>query len=138
MMATLSPSGASPSALSGICVLVIENDPDNLEMFAEFLRHCGAKVTGALSGTTALRCLVDQHVDVITTDLSILKGSGISEFLRHIRSMPEHALTPIIAVSGWQERDITSPGEAAFSAFMLKPINLDDLSETILRLVQNN
>jgi two-component system, chemotaxis family, CheB/CheR fusion protein len=125
-----------PPVLSGVRVLVIENDVDNLDMFAQYLQHCGAKVTTAQTGTAALRCLAEQHIDAIMTDLSALKGSGIEDFLQHVRGIPEYTRTPIIAVTGWQEKDVVCRCEAAFSAYLLKPVDLDDLSTTIINLVQ--
>lgn len=131
------PQSISP-ILSGLSVLIIENDSDNRDMLAEFIQYCGAKVTTAPTGTNALRCLATQHLDAVLTDLSALHGSGIEQFLQHIRGIPGCARTPIIAVTGWQEKDVVCEGQAAFSAYLLKPVDLDGLATTIITLVQDS
>jgi two-component system, OmpR family, aerobic respiration control sensor histidine kinase ArcB len=120
--------------LSGRNVLVIENDADNLDMFAMFLRHCGAEVTAVATATSALESLCGRRMDAIITDVSVLKGSGICEFLARVRDMPEHKTTPVIAVTGWAPKDVV-PNLKEFTAFMQKPVNLDYLAMTIRNLV---
>jgi CheY-like chemotaxis protein len=121
--------------LSGVSLLVVENDTDNLDMFAMFLRHCGAHVITAQTATAALRCLTPQRIDAIVTDVSALKDMGAANFLRDVRDMPHHNDTPVIAVTGWSEKDpkVTA---ACFTAFLLKPVNLDEVAATIIRLVK--
>jgi CheY-like chemotaxis protein len=121
------------SGLSGCYVLVIENDTDNRDMFSVFLRSCGAKVATAETAKAALKHLSARRINAIVTDLSAVKDTGLSSFLDGIRGMPHHSHTPIIAVTGWSRRDV--PELAQFTAFMQKPVDLDNLATIIRQLV---
>jgi CheY-like chemotaxis protein len=121
-------SGYPPSArLAGVSVLIVENDLDNLEMFETYLRHCGASVTSALDATAALEAARGQALDVIVTDVSVLRSA--EDLLRDLRNLPQHRNTPVIAVTGWTATEVR---HLHFTAFMQKPVDLDALCATIL------
>jgi CheY-like chemotaxis protein len=122
--------------LAGLSVLVIEDDQDTLDMFEAYLHYCGAEVTATRSAAEALAYLSSQCVDAITTDVSVDPRRG-AEFVSQVRSRPGCNVTPVIAVTGWAARDF-DPIAAGFTAFMQKPIDLDDLARTLLRLVRRD
>jgi CheY-like chemotaxis protein len=119
--------------LTGFSVLIVENDMDNRDLLAEFLRQYGAQVATAQNATVALDHLDGQRVDTILTDVSALEEMGVARFISEVRSRPQYESTPIIAVTGWSPKDaVCSDGQ--FSAFMQKPVDLDQLEATIQRL----
>lgn len=119
--------------LRGFCVLVVENNTDNRDMLAEFLRQHGAQVATAENATVALDHLDGQRIDTILTDVSALEEMGVACFLSEVRSRPQYQSTPIIAVTGWSQKDAVCSG-GQFSAFMQKPVDLDHLTATVQRL----
>ena len=126
-----SPGGLD---LSGLDVLVIENDTDNRDVFSVFLHSCGANVMTAETADAALEWVGRRHIDAIITDVSVLRRSGICESLSRIRGMPQYKDTPIIAVTGWAQKHL--PEAAEFTAFIQKPVDLDKLAMTIRQLVE--
>jgi CheY-like chemotaxis protein len=118
--------------LTALSILIIEKDSDNRDVFATFLRACGARVvaTGTVDG--ALRYLDTTSVHVIMSDVSMLPAGGAA-FVEAIRGLARHRHTPILAVTGWTEKDVR-PAECGFTAFMQKPVDLDRLGAEILRL----
>jgi CheY-like chemotaxis protein len=121
----------------GISVLVIEDHQDTAEMFESYLRYCGAElVTIVRDAESALAYLNGQHIDAITTDLSVQPEHAV-DFVSQVRSRPEYEKTPIIAVSGWTAKSF-DPVAVGFTAFLLKPIDLDQLVGTIRSLVAGN
>ena len=118
--------------LSRLAIVIIEDDPDNRDVFATFLRECGAHVVAARTVDVVLRYLELTSVDVIMTDVAVLALGG-RPFIARVRGIPRHASTPILAVTGWAEKDIR-PAESGFTAFMQKPVDLDHLGAELLRL----
>lgn len=128
--------GATPSVsdLASRSIVVIEENIDNLDVFAAFLRGCGAHVLAAQCVDVALQYLGVSAVDVIMTDVSVLR-LGAPAFVDRVRSIPRHVTTPILAVTGWTEKDV-HPVECGFTAFMQKPVDLDRLAAELLRLAR--
>lgn len=122
------------SDLSGLSLVVVEDDQDNLDVLEMFLTHCGARVAAIRTAQAAIEYLGVNRADVIMTDVSVLP-SGARHFITEVRSISHHKTTPVIAVTGWPEKDVR-PTESGFAAFLQKPIDLDRLSTTILRLVR--
>jgi CheY-like chemotaxis protein len=126
--------GAEPKLpdLSRSSIVIVEENTDNLELFATFLRACGAHVVAAQNAEVALQYLTVTSADVIMTDVSVLPMGG-AQFIDCVRSIPRHVSTPILAVTGWRENDVR-PAECGFTAFMQKPVDLDRLAVELLRL----
>ena len=120
--------------LAGLSVLVIEDHQDTLDMFEMYLEYCGAHVTKTRNAEGALAYLSGQPLDAIMTDVSV-HPQRAADFVSEVRSHSEYKETPVIAVSGWTATDFDPIG-IGFTAFMLKPIDLDTLIGTLLRAVR--
>lgn len=110
-------------------VMIVDDEPDNLEVVAETLEFRGAEVKTAANGKEALTILEDFDANLILTDLSMPVMDGW--VLRsHVKNNPKLAQIPIIAVSahaiaGDQDRAL----EAGFDGYMTKPINIRTLPD---------
>lgn len=116
-------------------IMIVDDEPDNLEVVAETLEYRGAVVKTALNGKQALEILEDFSANLILTDLSMPVMDGwqmrarlkTNEKLNHI---PVLALSAH-AIAGDQERAL----EAGFDGYLTKPVNIYTLEEDIrLRL----
>lgn len=120
--------------LTGIRIMLVDDDQDNVEVLATFLRMCGATALAARRADETLSSLdVRPPVDLLLTDLSMPRLSGF-ELVQRVRAHPAHASLPAIAVSGFPENYFATDAEC-FSAFILKPVDLDALAATVKRLV---
>jgi two-component system CheB/CheR fusion protein len=121
--------------LSGITLIVVDDNDDNVDVFATFLGACGASVLVARSAREALACLQhERSIDLMLTDLSMPGMNGI-ELVDEVRAHPRYAALPTIAVSGFPEQFFD--GEPSrFSAFVLKPVELDELAAKVQTLVR--
>jgi CheY-like chemotaxis protein len=124
-------------SLTGLSLLVLEDDQDNLELLATYLNYCGAAVVASRSANAGLEYLNGHRFDLIMTDLTVLQSMGAAKFLQDVRALPDCALTPIIAVSGWIKQH-GGDADPDFTERLLKPVDLDSLRQTILRLVGEN
>ncbi len=99
--ATNSPvSGAVSGAVSGdtACVLIADDNPLVLQALSEALQGPGYRVIAAASGEEAIRRAQEFHPHLILMDAQMPILDGV-EATRRLRSMPDFAATPIIALS---------------------------------------
>lgn len=79
-------------------ILIIENDTANRFLAEKILALSGYRYLSAAHGKAALELLDQHHVDLILTDLSMPVLDGFA-MARLIRARPEHAVTPIVALT---------------------------------------
>ena len=124
-------------SLSGISLLVLDDDTDALELFATVLCQAGAEVRVARSVREALDLLRAWEPDVIVSDIEMPDESGYV-FIRKLRDgeVAHGERIPAIAVTaygGVNERiKIVSAG---FDSYVAKPVEPDELAAIIGRLV---
>lgn len=115
-------------------VLVADDDNDTRDLFARFLRRCGATVVDVDSGAEALRQLITgRSFDCLVCDLGMSEMDGWTT-ISEVRSLDLHL--PAIAVTAYaSEADRTSALTAGFDVFLSKPVHLQDLAGAIATLV---
>ena len=97
------PQTNCPPALTDLRVLVVDDDPDALELISRILTDCGAEVKTAGSVNEALRWLFDLagwRPEVLISDLEMPRDKGYS-LLRKIRALqaPNTPRLPAIALT---------------------------------------
>jgi two-component system CheB/CheR fusion protein len=119
--------------LSGLTLLVVDDNDDALEMLTTFLTACDAQVLMARTASAALAYIeTTAKIDALITDLSMPHMDGI-ELIQRVRRHPSRHLLPAIALTGFQERYMDARG---FDAFLQKPANLDQLCTTIRSVIE--
>ena len=123
--------------LSGISVLVVEDDEDGRKILVQVLQSAGATVTSFPDAPAALREL-NQHLrpDIVICDLAMPRMDGLT-FLHALREHPDPATrrTPMIAVTAYDE--FYSPMQLftlGCEAYMVKPLSLERLCRAIEKL----
>ena len=127
------PSPSPLPDLSGLTVLVVDDDEDAIEVMTTLMNACGADVLFARSASDGLAYLdTTPQLDVVITDISMPSIDGY-EFTRKIRehSSPTRRSVPVIALTGFQQRYVITE---TFDAFLQKPVDLDRLS-TVIRML---
>jgi signal transduction histidine kinase/ActR/RegA family two-component response regulator len=125
----------SAPKLEGVRVLVIDDDPNTLEMLSEALRAGGAHVDSADSARRALDNLRDVQPDVIVSDIAMPGEDGL--WLMHrIRSLSGRiGRTPAIALTALARKEDRARAMAAgFQVHLSKPVRLDDLQSVVATL----
>jgi CheY-like chemotaxis protein len=116
-------------------ILVVDDFPDNREMYAEFLRFSGFKVEEAANGHEALEKVFLLRPDVIVMDLS-LPGVDGWEATRRIKADERTRNIPVIAVTGHALAGHSKVArEAGCDAFVTKPCLPEDLLTEIQRVL---
>jgi CheY-like chemotaxis protein len=119
------------SALTGLHVLVVEDNVDARAIFTAVLEYCGALVTQAATATDALRVLRQTTPDAVVSDMH-LPDHDASWLVREARRVRSHA--PFVAVSAedFDQEDLERRG---FAAFLVKPLDLPRLVDAVLAVV---
>lgn len=117
-------------------VMIIEDEPDAAELFAEMMRLNGYRVLKTYSSTPALTLIAQERPDVIILDIMMPDISGL-DVLRYMRSNTDLASIPVVVVSARATpADITAGLEAGASVYLTKPVGYADLKNAVDSLVQ--
>jgi two-component system, sensor histidine kinase and response regulator len=113
--------------LSGVSILLVEDNEVNQLVAKEILEYQNAEVTIASNGLEAIEQVKVRHFEIILMDIQmpILDGYQAS---KQIREMKENITTPIIAMTAnamTEDRD--KAFESGMNDFIPKPIVLEQL-----------
>ena len=112
-------------------VMIIEDEPDAAEMFAEMMRVSGFRVLKMFSSTPAIPMLTQAKPDVVILDVMMPDISGL-EVLRYMRGEPGLSGIPVIVVSAKSmPGDIKTGLEAGASLYLTKPVGFLDLKQAV-------
>jgi len=121
------------TALSGIKILVVEDDAFNQKIVNQVLTRCGANVTFADNGLEALAKLAQDAFDVVLMDLHMPIMNGFETILE-IRKQARFAELPVIALSaGVTKEEKQRYLDVGMNDFIAKPINKLELLATLER-----
>ena len=79
-------------------VLIIEDEADAAELFAEMMRVSGFRVLKTASSTPALSLIATEKPDLIILDIMMPEVSGL-DILRQMRQDSALAAIPVVVVS---------------------------------------
>lgn len=112
-------------------VLLVEDNSENLSIFATILRHYGYRVIEAQSGRQALDLAAAQDPDLILLDLGLPDIDGF-EVLSRLRKEPALARIPVLVVSANATQRARDQSLALGARrFLTKPIRPSDLVVTV-------
>jgi signal transduction histidine kinase/ActR/RegA family two-component response regulator len=126
-------------SLSGIRVLLIDDEPDARDLLRSLLTAAGAQVLTAASADEGLLCAKSERPDVIVSDIGMPERDGY-EFIRDVRrlSSAEGGKTPAIALTAFaRSEDRTRAMLAGYQVHVSKPIEPVELIATIKSLTGN-
>ncbi|MES2325333.1 MAG: response regulator [Pseudomonadota bacterium] len=135
-----SQAGAGPARplagqLDGIYVLLVEDNQINQEVANYLLLHAGAAVDIAANGEIAVRMLGDAptRYDAVLMDIQMPVMNGY-EATEGIRNMGLSDLPIIAMTANVMEDDRARAIEAGMNAHISKPIDVDVMVATLIRL----
>jgi CheY-like chemotaxis protein/anti-sigma regulatory factor (Ser/Thr protein kinase) len=138
------PSGdlAAPSLaatlsrpLSGLGILVVDDEPDARAVVAEVLRLEGAEVAVSDSAASAYEklCAQDARFDVVVTDIGMPIEDGYS-LVRKLRALKSGGRVLAIALTGYATTsDAATALEAGFDLHVAKPVDFERFVPMIRR-----
>jgi DNA-binding response OmpR family regulator len=93
-------------------VMMVEDDPDDRRIYGAILCYNGFDVVLAPDGLSAVRAARARRPDLIVLDLGLPDGNGL-DICRTLSVREEGGSVPVIALSGFRERDMGQPARSA-------------------------
>lgn len=125
--------------LSGINVLVVDDEPDSRELIAFALELFGAKVTATASAREALQALHSSTLDVLVSDIGMPDIDGY-ELLRQVRTWTNshHQQIAAIALTAYAgEFDQRQALAVGFQMHIAKPVEPEALASAVAQVVRS-
>jgi two-component system, cell cycle response regulator DivK len=119
--------------MAGETVLVVEDNEKNMKLVCDILQVTGYSPLAASSGEQALALAAEHAPTLVLMDIQLPDLDG-SEALRRLRSDERTAGIPVLALTaqamhGDRERFLA----AGFDGYLSKPVDVDELIETVRR-----
>jgi PAS domain S-box-containing protein len=122
---------AARADLSGVNVLVVDDEPDARDLIRRLLTSCRASVITAASAREALT-LIDR-ADVLISDIGMPEMDGF-ELLRRVRALPDPKLAkmPAIALTAFaRSEDRTRALMSGYQVHLSKPVSSPELIASV-------
>jgi signal transduction histidine kinase len=115
-------------------ILIADDNNDALESLATLLQLNGHEVYTATNGGTALQCAERHRPEVCLLDIGMPMLDGY-EVAKRIREQPWGQRITLVALTGWgQDSDRRRSREAGFDSHLVKPLDLETLTDLLARL----
>lgn len=112
-------------------IVVVEDEPDTAEMFAEMTRLLGYQVVKSFGGIRAIEIISELKPALVLLDLMMPDLSGL-EVLRYMHRDPRMSSIPVIIVSARSlPSDIKTGLDAGAAYYLTKPVAFADLKKAI-------
>jgi DNA-binding response OmpR family regulator len=126
-----------PPDLSGLRLLMVEDEPDAAEAMAASLRVLGAEVDLARD-FNAVRALLPQGPwDALVTDLDLGGGPSGIDVLHHLRQLGHGAMASIAVSAYGAESDRRSTSDLGFDAHLVKPVDAESVARAVLAALRH-
>ncbi|TMQ25045.1 MAG: response regulator [Candidatus Rokuibacteriota bacterium] len=124
------------TARESLLVLLVDDYPDNRDIYVQFLTYSGMQVEEAENGHQALDKAFALHPDVIVMDLS-LPGLDGWEATRRLKDDPRTRDIPVIALTGHALAGHSKGAlDAGCDAFITKPCLPERLLDEIRAILE--
>ena len=132
------PANAHPvpsrlPVLTGIDVLLVDDNVDSLRFLSALMSRCGALVRTAAGVDEALRLIREQRPEVLVSDIAMPGRDGYS-LIRELRSDGGDQIPSIALTAFGRPADRELVFEAGFSKYLKKPVEPTELAQAVADL----
>ncbi len=120
-----------PGLMAETTILIVDDDPDSLDIVRTFLESKGYVVTTANNGKEGLARLEEVHPALVLLDV-MMPGMDGWEVARVIKNHPDFGNTRVVmltARSGFSDKQ--EGLRAGADDYIVKPIRLDELASRV-------
>jgi len=128
--------GTLPRILTGLNILVVDDDPDILELFSLALTSCGGDVTAADNASDGLALAIRTRPQVIVSDIAMIGEDGYW-LIGRLRQLPPDILptVPVIAATAYgREHSRSRVLAAGFTEHLQKPVDPEELCRVVAKV----
>ena len=124
-----------PKSVTGLNILICDDEPTNRYVLRELLETLGHVVTQCENGFEALDLLQAHDYDIAIIDLQMPEMSGIEVAEIYQYSVPNNQI-PLILASANVRDDVIDMSKSYFDAYIEKPIDYQKLSAIITKIIE--
>ena len=119
-------------------VLIIEDDPDMIDLLSVILRRGGYQPVPALGGQEGLRVLREEGADLILLDLMMddISGWRVLELVKQDESLRSIPVLIVSARHFLEDPDQTAAHAGLFEGYLVKPFIVRDLLTKIVEALE--
>jgi DNA-binding response OmpR family regulator/Tfp pilus assembly protein PilZ len=126
----------APMKMSGMSVLVVDDDARYLEHAAEVMREAGFEVLTASSGFAALSLAIKHQPSLVLTDVTMPNMDGW-QLLRLIRAHPSLRRTPVVFLTALSnDADRLRGYQLGVDDYVAKPFTQVELTARVERVLE--
>jgi CheY-like chemotaxis protein len=117
-------------------ILLVEDNPETLDMLKFIFDECGAQVVTATSASEALEALERSRPDALVTDIAMPNQDGY-DLIRQVRSQgpDQGGKIPAVAVTAYtSDEDREHVLASGFQTHVSKPVDPGELIATVASL----
>ena len=115
-------------------ILLVEDSDDAREALAKLLELDDYTVVTAGDGLNGLSLARAEHPDLIITDINMPRMSGI-DMIKTLRKEDDFKEVPIVVITAYGRTVSTQAIEVGADSVMTKPVEYDELSDTVVKLL---
>lgn len=115
-------------------VLIVDDDRDNREAYAEYLRYRGFAIDEAATGSAALEMIRECDPDVVLLDMRLPDTNG-AEISRQVRAIDGRRPAIVALSAAVFDGDVAAALESGCDLFLPKPCLPEALEFEIRRLL---
>jgi signal transduction histidine kinase/CHASE1-domain containing sensor protein/CheY-like chemotaxis protein len=130
----------SPQLLSGLNVLLVDDDSDTLKLMATALTRREANVTAVSSAGEAILAITQKRPDVLVSDIAMPDedGYGLIEKIRLLENGQTETI-PAVAITAYaKEEDRARALSSGFQIYLAKPVELTELISVVARAARRD
>jgi two-component system, NtrC family, response regulator AtoC len=117
-------------------ILVVDDDPDTLDLLSEVLQEGGYRVVTATGAPEALEAGKEAHFDVILSDIRLGPELNGLDVLRAFKSIQPDSEVILITAFGSMETAIEAVKAGAFD-YLSKPFKIEEVLTRVRRALEN-
>jgi len=119
-------------------VVIIEDDPDMIDLLSVILRRGGYQAVPALGGREGLRILREDGADLILLDLMMedISGWRVLELVKEDESLRQIPVLIVSARHFLEDPDQTAAHAGLFEGYLVKPFVVRDLLTKIVEALE--
>jgi signal transduction histidine kinase/ActR/RegA family two-component response regulator len=127
-------SVTKPETLSGLRILVVDDDADTLRMMTTALTKRHATVTAVSSAREALKAVKKNRPDVLVSDIAMPDEDGYG-LIRKIRALDKESQPiPAVAITAYaKEEDRNRALSSGFQVYIAKPVEVSELVSVVAK-----
>jgi signal transduction histidine kinase/CHASE1-domain containing sensor protein len=130
----------APQLLSGVNVLIVDDDSDTLKLMTTALTRRQATVTAVSSAGEAIKAIRQRRPDVLVSDIAMPDEDGY-RLIQKVRSLEadEAESIPAVAITAYaKEEDREKALSSGYQIYLAKPVELTELISVVARAARRD